>query len=63
MKKSFNKPRPGFFDMNSKEFHKEVFDLESEMDDFLDENPQAEGYEIFDKFCSLLDRKKLGAKE
>ena len=58
MKKSFDKPRPGFFDMNSREFHKEVFDLENEMDDFFKENTDAKGHEIFDHFCSLLDKKK-----
>ena len=45
------------FDKDSKEFHEDVFKLEDEMDKFFEENPDAEGYEIYDHFRKLTEKK------
>ena len=47
----------GVIDKDSKKFHENVFKEEEEMDKFFKENPNAKGFEIYDFFRKLTEKK------
>jgi hypothetical protein len=44
------------FNKDSKEFHESVFDKEAEMDKFFENNPNAQGFEIYDHFRKVTEK-------
>jgi hypothetical protein len=47
----------GVIDKDSKEFHEAVFDEEGQMDLFFEQHPNATGFEIYDHFRKLTEKK------